>query len=177
VRARLNGLTGQQRRWLQEVGAIRLGLCSWDPRLQLLALRARTPTDGRGPGVYVTSIQGLGASRLAAFYRQRWRVEQAIDELVNGHDLDHLVSYRLHPNRVAVGFRLLARNLAIGLQIREAQARPAVIREPLAFRATHVDGLGLFHRQRGTLVVTPLRPTGPAVWVLPWTSQCVRLIA
>lgn len=177
VRARLNGLTGQQRRWLQEIGAIRLGWCPWDPRLQLLALRARTPTDGRGPWVYVTSIQGLGAGRLAAFYRQRWRVEQAIDELVNGHDLDHLVSYRLHPNRIAVGFRLLARNLAIGLQIHEAQARPAVIREPLAFRATHVDGLGLFQRQRETLVVTPLRPSGPAVWVLPWTSQCVRLIA
>jgi hypothetical protein len=69
------------------------------------------------------------------------------------------------------------RNLAIGLQIHEAQARPAVIREPLAFRATHVDGLGLFHRHRGTLVVTPLRPTGPAVWVLPWTSQYVRLVA
>jgi hypothetical protein len=177
IRARLAALTGQQRRWLQEVGAIRLGWCSWDPRLQLLALRARTLTDGRGPWVYVTSIQGLGASRLARFYRQRWRVEQAIDELVHGHDLDHLVSYRLHPNRVAVGFRLLARNLAIGVQIHEAQARPPVIREPLAFRATSVDGLGLFHRQRATLVVTPLLPTGPAVWVLPWTRQYVRLVA
>jgi hypothetical protein len=142
VRARLAALTGQQRRWLQTVGAIRLGWCTWDSRLQLLALRARAPTDGRGPWVYVTSIQGLGASRLAQFYRQRWRVEQAIDELVNGHDLDHLVSYRVHPNRIAVGFRLLARNLAIGVQSHEAQARPAVIREPVAFRATHVDGLG-----------------------------------
>jgi hypothetical protein len=127
--------------------------------------------------VYVTSIQGLGASRLAQFYRQRWRVEQAIDELVHGHDLDHLVSYRLHPNRIAVGFRLLARNLAIGVQIHEAQARPPVIREPVAFRAAHVDGLGSFERQHGTLLVTPFAPTGPAEWALPWTRQCVRLVA
>jgi hypothetical protein len=177
VRARLAALTGQQRRWLQTVGAIRLGWCTWDARLQLLALRARTPTDGRGPWVYVTSIQGLGAGRLAQFYRQRWRVEQAIDELVNGHDLDHLVSYRLHPNRIAVGFRLLARNLALGVQIHEAQARPAVLREPVAFRATHVDGLGLFQRQHRTLLVTPLVPTRPAEWALPWTRQYVRLVA
>ena len=52
----------------------------WDARLQLLALSARHPTDGRGPWVYVTSIQGLSPGRLAALYRQRWRVEQAIDE-------------------------------------------------------------------------------------------------
>jgi len=77
----------------------------------------------------------------------------------------------------AVGLRLLARNLAIGMPIHAAQARPAVIREPLACRATHVDGLGLFHRQRDTLIVLPLRPTGPAVWALPWTNQWVRLVA
>lgn len=98
VRARLAALTGQQRRWLQQHGAIRLGLCAWDGRLQLLALNARTPTDGRGPWVYVTNIQGLGPQRLAALYRQRGRVEQTIDELGNGHDLDHLVSTRLHPS-------------------------------------------------------------------------------
>ena len=34
--------------------------------------------------------------------------------LLHGHDLDHLVSYRLHPDRVAIGLRLLARTLAIG---------------------------------------------------------------
>ena len=177
VRARLHALTGQQRRWLHEVGAIRLGWCSWDRRRQLLAVRARTPTDGRGPWGYVTSIQGLGASRLAQFYRQRWRVEQVIDELVNGHDLDHLVTPRLHPNRIAVGFRLLARNLAIGLQIHEAQARPAVIREPVAFRAIHVEGLGLFYHERETLILAPLVPAGARTWALPWTRQFVHLVA
>ena len=79
------------------------------PRLRLFAIGARSPADKRGPWVYVTSIQGLGPRRLAVLYRQRWRVEQVIDELCNGHDLDHLVSVRLAPNRVAVGFRLLAR--------------------------------------------------------------------
>ena len=66
IRARLAALPGQQRRWLQHGGAIRLGWCPWDPRWQLIALTARTPTDDRGPGVYVTSIQGLHPGRLAA---------------------------------------------------------------------------------------------------------------
>jgi hypothetical protein len=57
-------LTGQQRRWLREQGAIRLGGCAWDPRLQLLALGARSATDPRGPWVYVTSLRGLGPRRL-----------------------------------------------------------------------------------------------------------------
>jgi hypothetical protein len=104
-------------------------------------------------------------------------VEQTIDELVNGHDLDHLITTRLHPNRIAVGFRLLARNLAIGFQFHAAQARPTVIREPVAFRATYVDGLGVFHREHHTLLVAPLVATAPAVWALPWTNQCVRLVA
>src|SRR5207302_2700243 len=103
IRARLAALTGSQRRWLRAAGAIRLGFCAWDARLQLLALAAREPTDRRGPWVYVTSIQGLGPGRLIALYRQRWRVEQTLDELIHGHDLNHLVSTRLHPNRVAVG--------------------------------------------------------------------------
>jgi hypothetical protein len=177
VRARLAALTGQQRRWLQQTGAIRLGLCAWDPRLQLLALAARSPTDRRGPWVYVTSIHGLGPGRLITLYRQRWRVEQAIDELIHGHDLDHLVSTRLHPNRVAVGFRLLARNLAIGLQIHDAAARPAVIREPLAFRATHVEGLGTFGLQRRTIYLTPLQPLPKLPLRLPWSRRVVRLVA
>ena len=177
VRARLAALSGQQRRWLRQLGAIRLGFCAWDPRLQLLALGARCPTDSRGPWVYVTSIQGLGPRRLAALYRQRWRVEQVIDELCNGHDLDHLVSVRLAPNRVAVGFRLLARNLAIGLQLHEAEALPVPIREPQAFRATHVEGLGLFFQQHQTLWVLPYQRTGPQVWPLPWTDFVVRLVA
>ena len=177
IRARLAALTSQQRRWLQHGGAIRLGWCHWDPRLQLLALSARHPTDGRGPWVYVTSIHGLSPGRLAALYRQRWRVEQALDALVNGQDLDHLVTTRLHPNRVALGFQLLARNLALGFQLHTAQDRPTVLREPRTFRATHVEGLGLFERQQDTLVLLPLQPTPPQIWSLPWTRQVVRLIA
>jgi hypothetical protein len=177
IRARLAALPGQQRRWLKQAGAIRLGWCAWDPRLHLLALGARSPTDRRGPWVYVTSIQGLGPGRLIALYRQRWRVEQAIDELIHGHDLDHLVSTRLHPNRVAVGFRLLARNVAIGLQIHDAAARPAVIREPLAFRATHVEGLGTFGQQRRTIYLTPLQALPTPHLRLPWSRTVVRLVA
>jgi Transposase DDE domain len=177
IRARLAGLTSQQRRWLQHRGAIRMGWCHWDRRLQLLALSARQPTDGRGPWVYVTSIQGLSPGRLASIYRQRWRVEQAIDELVNGQDLDHLVTTRLHPNRVALGLQLLARNLALGVQIHEAQGRPAVLREPRAFRATYVHGLGLFQRHEATLLLRPLHPARPQTWSLPWTHQLIRLVA
>jgi hypothetical protein len=177
IRARLAALTAQQRRALQRTGAIRLGWCTWDPRLQLFALTARAPTDRRGPWVYVTSIQSWGPLALATRYRQRWRVEQALDELVNGHDLDHLVSTRLHPNRVAVGFRLLARTLAIGLQIHEAGARPPIIREPRAFRATHVDGLGAFRQPRHTLYLTALHPSPPQHWRLLWSRRVVRLVA
>jgi hypothetical protein len=177
IRARLAALTAQQRRALQRTGAIRLGWCDWDPRLQLFALTARVPTDRRGPWVYVTSIQSWGPLALATRYRQRWRVEQALDELVNGHDLDHLVSTRLHPNRVAVGFRLLARTLAIGFQIHEAAARPRVIRAPLAFRATQVDGLGAFRQERHTVYLTSVQPSRPQHWRLPWSRRVVRLVA
>jgi Transposase DDE domain len=177
IRARLAALTGQQRRWLHHGGAIRLGWCPWDPRLQLIALTARTPTDDRGPWVYVTSIQGLHPGRLAALYRHRWRVEQVIDELVNGHDLDHLVSSRLHPNRIAVGFRLLARNLALGLQIHEAGARPQVLREPRAFRAAHVEGLGLFVQAEHTIWLRPTPPSSPRTWHVPWTHRTICLAA
>lgn len=180
IRAHLAALSGQQRRWLRDGGAIRLGACAWDPRLRLFAIGARSPTDKRGPWVDVTSLRSWGPNRLAATYRRRWRVEQAIDELLNGMDLDHLVSHRLHPNRVAVGLRLLARNLAIGLQIRDADARPAVIREPAAFRAAHVDGLGTFapdDRDPRALLLARHRPTEPAVYPLPWTDRIVRLVA
>ena len=177
IRARLASLTSQQRRWLQASGAIRLGWCHWDARLQLFALSARHPTDGRGPWVYVTSIQGLHPGRLAALYRQRWRVEQAIDELANGQDLDHLVTTRLHPNRIALGLQLLARNLALGFQIQEAQGRPPILREPRAFRASCVQGLGLFQRHDATLLLRPLQPTPPQIWSLPWTQQIIRLVA
>ncbi len=177
IRTRLAMLTGQQRRWLQQGGAVRLGWCPWDPRLQLIALTARTPTDDRGPWVYVTNIQGLNPGRLATLYRQRWRVEQVIDELANGHDLDHLVSPRLHPNRIGVGFRLLARNLALGLQIHEAGARPDVLREPRAFRATHVEGLGLFVQEEHTIWLMPTQPSTPRTWHVPWTRRTICLAA
>jgi hypothetical protein len=180
IRARLAGLSGQQRRWLRDGGAIRLGACPWDARLRLFAIGARSPTDRRGPWVYVTSLRSWGPRRLAAAYRRRWRVEQAIEELLNGMDLDHLVGCRLHPNRVAVGFRLLARNLAIGLQIADADARPEPIREPAAFRAAHVDGLGVFalddHDPHAVLLHRH-QPTGAATYSLPWTHRVVRLVA
>ena len=177
IRTRLATLTGQQRRWLQQSGAIRLGLCPWDRQLQLLALTARTPSEDRGPWVYVTNIQGLNPRGLAALYRQRWRVEQVIDELVHGHDLDHLVSTRLHPNRIAVGFRLLARNLALGLQLQEAGVRPTPLREPRAFRATHVEGLGLFVQRESTIWLVPYQPSPPHTWHVPWTHRTICLAA
>jgi hypothetical protein len=177
IKRRLAALSPQQRAALRDGGAIRLGDCPWDGRLRLVALGARTPSDRRGPWVYVTSLRSAGPRALAAHYRRRWRVEQAIEELKNGHDLDLLVGTRLHPNRVAVGFRLLARNLAIGQQIRDAGARPTVIREPLAFRAGHVDGLGTFSVARRTIRVQPLTPTPAAHYRLPWTRRVVRIAA
>jgi Transposase DDE domain len=177
IRARLAALTGQQWRWLRGGGAVRLGACPWDDRLRLFALGARSPTDKRGPWVYVTSVRAGGPQLLAATYRQRWRVEQEIEELLNGTDLDHLVGYRLHPNRVALGFRLLARNLAIGLQIHDANARPTTIREPAAFRAAHVDGLGTFTLDGRAIRLTRPRPGPAATYLLPWTDRAVQLIA
>src|SRR4051794_40366783 len=38
--ARIAALSGQQRRWLQQGGALRFGWCPWDARLQLVALSA-----------------------------------------------------------------------------------------------------------------------------------------
>jgi hypothetical protein len=180
VRARLDVLSAQQRRWLRDGGAIRLGACSWDARLRLFAIGARSPTDRRGPWVYVTGLRSWGPQALARTYRRRWRVEQAIEELLNGMDLDHLVGYRLHPNRVAIGFRLLARNLAIGLQVADASARPAPIREPAAFRARHVDGLGTFlddRQDHRTILLIPAHPAPGATYALPWTQRAVRLAA
>jgi hypothetical protein len=170
-------LSGQQRRALRDGGAIRLGTCPWDERLRLFALGAREPGDRRGPWVYVTSLRSVGPQRLAATYRRRWRAEQAIEELLNGHDLDHLVSYRLHPNQIAVGFRLLARNLAIGRQLAEAPSPPRPIREPRAFRASHVEGLGTFVVVRRTIVVMPLRQAPRRRWRLPWARRTVRYVA
>lgn len=177
MRRRLAGLSPQQRGWIRKGGAVRLGACPWDDRLRLFALGARSPTDKRGPWVYVTSLRSAGPQFLATTYRQRWRAEQAIEESLNGHDLDHLVSYRLHPNRIAIGFRLLARNLAIGLQITQAQGRPETIREPRAFCAEHVDGLGAFVQRGPMLFLTPLRPQPQQSYTLPWTQLIVQVAA
>ena len=181
VKARLAQLTPQHQGWLRRGGAVRLGACPWDARLRLFALGARTPTDRRGPWVYVTSLRAPGPQWLAATYRQRWRVEQAIEELKNGTDLDHLVTYRLGPNRKAVAFRLLARNLALGLQIAAAGARPVPLREPAAFRAAHVDGLGVFATapdDRSLVLLAPAAAPPPSEppSTLPWTGVAVRLL-
>jgi hypothetical protein len=177
IRARLATLSGQQRRWVRDGQAIRLGPCPWDARLRLIAVGARTPTDQRGPWVYLTSLRSYGPQRLIALYRQRGRVEQTLDELLNGHDFDHPVSYRLHPNRIAVGFRLLARNLAIGLQLATAEQQPSPIREPRAFRAAHVDGLGTFTVDGRTIILRPLRPSRTQHFHLSWTNRMVHLAA
>lgn len=174
IRARLAALSGQQRGALRDGGAIRLGACPWDERLLLFALAARSPTDRRGPWVYATSLRSWGPNALAAAYRRRWRVEQAIEELLNGNDLDHLVSCRMPRNHAALGFRLLARNLAIGYQIRRAGARPAAIREPRAFRAAAVEGLAAFTTEPAAVLVFPVRPAAPAAHTLPWAGVTVR---
>ena len=100
-----------------------------------------------------------------------------IDALVNGHDLEHLISPRLHPHRIAVGFRLLARHLARGLQIAAAGARPEVLREPRAFRAAHVEGWGLFVQQERTIWLLPIPPSAPRTWHVPWTHRTSGLAA
>jgi Transposase DDE domain len=177
IRARLAELSAQQQRWLKQGGAVRLGSCPWDARLRLFALGARSPTDRRGPWVYLTSLRAAGPQFLATTYRQRWRVEQAIEELLNGHDLDHLVGYRLHPNQVAIGFRLLARNLALGCQIAQHGQRPLHLLEPRAFRAAQVDGLGTFWIERRTIHLYPLQIGPPQRFRLPWTRRVVQLAA
>lgn len=184
IRARQAALSGQQRRWPRDGGAIRLGACPWDARLRLIAVGARSPTDSRGSWVYVTSLRSYSPQRLIALYRRRGRVEQTIEELFNGHDFDPLVSYHLAPNRVAIGFRLLARTLAIGLQLADAvgttPARPATaaaIRAPRACRAIQVHGLGTFTVQRRTIVLRPLAPPPAQHLRLGWTRRIVRLAA
>jgi hypothetical protein len=73
-------------------------------------------------------VRGKGPEGLAATYRKRWRVEQAIAELLDEADPDHLVGYHLRHNRVAIGFCLLARNL----QLRDADGRLTQNRPPSA---------------------------------------------
>jgi hypothetical protein len=177
IKRRLAALSAQQHRWLRAGGAIRLGSCPWDDRVRLVARGARTPSDHRGPWVSVTSLRASGPQTLAARSRQRWRVTQVIEELTNGHDLDHLVGTRLHPHQLAIGFRLLARNLAIGHQMRAAGARPAVIRAPRACRIVPVDGRGLFHVERRTIHVQPLTPSPTGRVPVPWSRHVVHCAA
>ena len=49
IRARLASVSGLQRRWLRDGGAIRLGECPWDSRLRLFAIGVRSPGNQRGP--------------------------------------------------------------------------------------------------------------------------------
>lgn len=184
IRARLAALRPQQWRWLHAGGAIRLGPCPWDARLRLFALGARAPTDRRGPWVYVTSLRAVGPQQLARTYRQRWRVEQVFDELKNGHDLDHLVSYHLHPNQVAIGFRLLARNLALGWQLAQTGAaastgrHPVRLLEPRAFRVTQVEGLATFVAEPQTLTIRGRQSSPAPPCFLTWPRPlAVRYVA
>lgn len=94
--------------------------------------------------------------------------------MLHGHDLDHLVGYRLHPNRVAIGLRLLARNLALGYQIHAAGQRPARLSEPRAFRVTAVEGLATYVIVDGVIVLTPLEPSDCRVGQLPWTHHMLQ---
>ena len=175
IRRQLAQLRGQQRRWLRHGGAIRLGPCGWGKGLQLFALTARTPSDQRGPWVYVTNLRRGGPQQWAALYRRRWRVEQVLDELRNGHDVDHLVAYRLGPNRIAVGFRLLARNLALGYQLAQADGQPGALAEPRAFGAAHVEGLGTFVLDGQIIYLRPRRTPTASPYHLPWSRQTVCL--
>lgn len=104
------------------------GISAWR---SLPSVPARPRGPPRALGVrHLPALHGtVGASH--AVSAQRWRAEQAIKELKNGHDLDHLVGTRRHTNQVAVGFRLVARSLVIGGQIAAAGAiRPSSARLP-----------------------------------------------
>lgn len=77
----------------------------------------------------------------------------------------------------AVGFRPLARNLAIGQQIRAAGTRPAGIREPITFCATHGDGPGTLAVERRPSQVQPFIATLVARFRLPWAHRVVGIVA
>ncbi len=149
-----------------------VGDCGFTSRAALAALL--------GPWVYVPSLRRVGPQLLARPYRQRWRVEQAIEALLNGQDLDHLVNYHLHPNQVAIGFRLLARNLALGLQLAEAApagARPAHLLEPYAFRMHHVEGLATFLTDQQIVTLLAGHSADRTPCHLPWSQLIVRYTA
>lgn len=84
-----------------------------------------------------------------------------VEVTVFNDDGGHLVSYYLRPIQGAIGFCLLARHLAFGRQIKQADGRPRTIREPRAFRAVIVEGSGTFTIQAHGVVKTPLRSAAP----------------
>lgn len=176
VRRQLKRLSRQARQALRGGRAITLGPCAWDRRLKLIAIGAQTTGDRRGPWTYVTNLTHLRPNAVARLYRRRWCVEQAIEELLHGMDLDHLVSYSLHPNRVALLFRVLARNLQIGYQ-RHRWPDLATFREWRWMRSLVVERPGLvwIHGMTIEIVVDPKHP--PEIYPIPWTGQLVSLAA
>jgi hypothetical protein len=81
----------------------------------------------------------------------------------------------LHPHQIALSFRLLARNLALGWQLAQAGVgvaagtRPAHLLEPRAFRVTQVEGLATFVTEPQTLTLTCPQLAVPAPpCVLSW---------
>jgi hypothetical protein len=79
------------------------------------------------------------------------------------------------PNRLAVGFRLLARNLALGYQLAQADGKPRPLAEPRAFAAAQVDGLGTFVQEGPILYLRPRRAPTADQYYLPWSHQLIRL--
>jgi hypothetical protein len=138
---------------------------------------ARSPTTRGDPWASGTSLQRLGTGRLLPLYHHRWRGEQTLDAVLHGHALHPLGSTPLHPHRVAGGCRLLARTLASGRPIHAAAGRPASLRDPLACRATPVEGLGTFEQPRRTVSLVPLQPLATPLLPLPSAHRVVRLVA
>ncbi len=71
----------------------------------------------------------------------------------------------------------LDRHLAIGFQMEQVQGRPEHIREPLAFRAQHVDGLGTFEHSGRVLVLYRTTTNEGRVYALSWTGCAIRAVA
>ena len=157
-----------------------LGACAWDARLRLFALGARSPTDKRGPWVYVTSLRARRAETLAA------HLSPALAGRAGHRGVAQRPGPR-PPGRLSPAPQPRRHRLApAGPQPGHRppdprRRRPARrIREPAAFRAAHVDGLGTFapdDRDPRALLLARHRPTEAAVYSLPWTDRIVRLVA
>ena len=92
-------------------------------------------------------------------------------------DLDHLVSVSLHRNRVAVLFRLLARNLQLGYQLDQAAGTPTPLFEWRRLRALLVEGAGAVTVQGMTIHLTITQPTPPLTLPLRWSGLHAHLAA